>query len=60
MKFATFKQVDGIWFGHKLSARTLQGESSLSTTVLSFSEVSFNNSDVTEDTFTQRRLEQGL
>ncbi len=60
MKFATFKQVDGIWFGHKLSARTLQGQTTLSTTVLSFSAVSFGNSDVTDETFTQRRLEQGL
>ncbi len=60
MKFASWKKVAGIWFAHKLSARTLQNGKPLSTTVLAFTRVSFDNPDVKDSDFNQRRLEQGL
>jgi hypothetical protein len=63
LKFLVFsgvKQVNGIWVAHKISAKTVQAKETLSTTVLSFADLSFGNADVVEGAFTQRRLEQGL
>ena len=60
IKFGDFKQLDGRWTAHKISARTVRGKKVESTTVIQFTEMSSGNSDVTADLFTQRRLEQGL
>jgi outer membrane lipoprotein-sorting protein len=60
MKFDKFAQIDGIWFAHKIMARTLQSGKPLSTTILAFSKVKFNDPRVKTEDFTQRRLEQGL
>lgn len=58
--FSGIKQVDGVWVAHKISAKTVQAKETLSTTVISFANMSFNNADVVDSAFTQRRLEQGL
>ena len=60
MKFDQLQQLSGIWVPQKISARTLQNGKPLSTTVLSFSDMSFDNPSVKADDFDQRRLEQGL
>lgn len=60
MKFAGIRKVSGIWVPHKIMARTIQGKKALSTTILAFSQVTFNSKQVTAKEFTQRRLEQGL
>ncbi len=60
MKFTKLENVDGIWFSHRILARTKQSKQTLSTTVIDWSEVKFNQGSVKDSDFTQRRLEQGL
>ncbi len=60
IQFKNIKQVDGLWTAHTIVARTTRGKSVESTTILQFSEMSYNNKDVTADLFVQSRLEQGL
>ncbi|MGM0578453.1 MAG: outer membrane lipoprotein-sorting protein [Myxococcota bacterium] len=60
MKFQKYRKVDGILVAHEISARTVQGDEVLSTTILTLSDLSFDNEEVSEADFTQRRLEQGL
>ena len=60
IQFKDIKKVDGLWTTHTIIARTTRGKSVESTTVLQFSEMSYNNADVTPDLFVQSRLEQGL
>lgn len=60
MKFEDIRPVDGILVAHKVSARTVSGKSPLSTTIITFSDLHFGDSSVSDGDFTQRRLEQGL
>ena len=60
MKFSKIKKVNGIWVAHKLMARTKQSKETLSTTVLTFSDMVFGDPSVKKDNFTQRSLEKGL
>lgn len=60
MKFEDVRLVDGIWTPHRLSAKTVSGGTAESTTVLTYSELQYNSPSVTENDFTQRRLEKGL
>ncbi len=60
MKFSKIRQVGGVWFAHKISARTTQAKKVLSTTVLSFAGVKMDDPSVKDADFTTRRLEQGL
>lgn len=60
IQFEDVKQVGGAWTAHTIKARTARGKSIESTTILSFTELSYDNADVTPDLFTQSRLEQGL
>ena len=60
IQFKNIKKIDDLWTTHTIIARTTRGKSVESTTVLQFSEMSYNNSDVTPDLFVQSRLEQGL
>lgn len=60
MKFSKVRQVGGVWFAHKISARTTQAKQVLSTTVLSFAGVKMDDPAVEDADFTTRRLEQGL
>ena len=60
IKFEDIKKLDGRWTAHKISARTMRGRTEQSRTVIQFTEMTSGNADVTDDLFTQRRLEQGL
>lgn len=60
IKFKDIKKVNDLWTTHTIVARTSRGKTVESTTILQFSEMSYNNSDVTPDLFVQSRLEQGL
>ena len=60
MKFAKYKKLGSLWFSHKISAQTRQGGKALSTTVLSFQNVKFDDAGITDSEFSQRRLERGL
>ena len=60
IQFKDIKKVDNLWTAHTIVARTTRGKSVESTTILQFSEMSYNNADVTPDLFVQSRLEQGL
>jgi outer membrane lipoprotein-sorting protein len=60
MKFDEVQQIDGIWVSNKLVVRTMRGSEMESETTLQFSAVKFNQASVTDQIFTERRLEQGL
>ena len=60
IQFKNIKKVDGLWTTHTIMARTTRGKTVESTTILQFSEMSYNNEDVTPNLFVQSRLEQGL
>jgi outer membrane lipoprotein-sorting protein len=60
MKFDEFQQIDGIWVSNKLVVRTMRGNELESETVLQFSAVKFNQPSVSDEVFSERRLEQGL
>ena len=59
IKFADIRSVDSVWIAHKISARTVRNKKVQSTTVLSFSEFLINQSDVTDELFTQKKLQAG-
>lgn len=60
MRFANFKQINGVWIAHKISARTKQSGKTLSTTVLRFSNMKLDDPSVSDADFSQRRLEKGI
>ena len=60
VKFEEIKDVNGILVPHKLSARTVRGKKVESTTVLHFTELSYDNADISDDNFSQRQLEKGI
>ena len=60
IKFSDVKLVGGEWTPHKITARTRKGRKTESTTVLQFLDLVADSADVTEDLFSQRRLEKGL
>ena len=60
IQFKDIEKIDGLWFAKTIVARTKKGKQVESTTLLKFSQVSFNNKEVTPDLFQQSRLEQGL
>ena len=60
IQFKDIKKVNDLWTTHTIVAQTKRGKSIESTTILQFSELSYNNADVTPDIFVQSRLEQGL
>jgi hypothetical protein len=60
MKFEDVQQIDGIWVSNKLVVRTMRGSEMESETVLQWSAVKFNDPAVSEQVFSERRLEQGL
>lgn len=59
-KFSEFQQINGIWVPHRVVVRTVKDGSAVSSSTLEFSNVAFDQEDVTESDFTERRLEQGL
>ncbi len=58
-KFEDIRQVDGFWVPHKILVRTVQSGDVVSQSIVQMSDVRFG-ADMTDDDFTQRRLEQGL
>jgi outer membrane lipoprotein-sorting protein len=60
IRFDEIRQVDGVWIAHKLSARTVRNKKVQSTTVLNFSQFDLNQDQVTDEMFTQKKLQQGL
>ena len=60
IQFKNIKQVDGLWTAHTIVARTTRGKSVESTTILQFSEMSYNNADVNESLFQLTKLESGF
>lgn len=61
IKFDDVKQLGEAWVPHKISARTVDKDGKPeSTTVLQFSELKHDDPAVTDELFTERRLEQGL
>lgn len=59
-KFGDVRSVNDIWVPHKVVVRTVKDGSAVSSSTLVFSEVAFDQEDVKESDFTERRLEQGL
>ena len=59
-RFDEIKQINGIWVPHSVVVRTVKGSEVQSTSTLTFSDVAFDQEDVTQDDFTERRLERGL
>jgi hypothetical protein len=60
MKFDDLRQIDGIWVANKLVVRTMNGSELESETLVQWSAVKFGQASVTDEVFSQRRLEQGL
>ncbi len=60
MKFEKVEKIDGIWAARRLVARTVRGKDVVSTTVLGFSELRFNDPEVSDQDFTIRALERGM
>ena len=59
-QFRNIQKIDGIWTALEIVARTVKGSEAVSTTVITLSDVKYNQPAVTETDFTERRLEQGL
>lgn len=59
IQFKQIKKIDGLWTPHTIIARTKKGKKTESTTILQFTEMAYNQAQVTEDLFTQSQLEQG-
>jgi hypothetical protein len=59
IKFDDIRSLDGVWVAHQVSARTVRNKKVESTTILSFSEFMLNQADVTDDLFTQKKLQEG-
>ena len=59
-KFSEIQQINGIWVPHKIVVRTVKDGEAESSSSLQFSGVAFDQPDVKESDFTERRLEQGL
>lgn len=59
-QFKDVKQVDGIWVAHQILVRTVRNGETESSSALVFTDLKFNQDTVTEDLFSERRLEQGL
>lgn len=53
------EQIDGIWTGTEIHMTTKKGKQTAHKTILTFSNVKYNQDSVNEDFFTIRRLEKG-
>lgn len=59
-KASDFRQIDGLWSPHRMQMRTVKGEALESETIIEISELTHTAPELTEDLFTQQRLERGL
>ena len=60
IKFSDIAQIDGIWIFKKMAVRTMRNNKVESQTLFLMSDVKFNQPAVSDEQFTQRRLEQGI
>jgi len=60
IKFEDLEKIGEAWVPRKISARTVKGGKPQSTTILQFTELAHDDPSVTDDLFTERRLEKGL
>jgi hypothetical protein len=60
LKMSDVRQVQGVWTAHQLEGRTLAQDKLLSRSVVQSAQVKYDDPAVTDDLFTERRLEQGL
>jgi len=60
IKVGDVRQVQGIWTAHQIEGRTMSGDKLLSSTVVRTLAVKYNDPSISDDLFTERRLEQGL
>lgn len=60
MKSSKFEKVDGIWIAKELAVRTVRNKRVESQTLMEIGSIKFNQAQVTDDQFTERRLEQGI
>lgn len=60
MKFTDIKKVDGIWVAMKILVRVVKGGNVESETSMITESIRFNQGDVKDSDFSQRRLEKGI
>lgn len=64
MKFSDFQQLpakDGkVWSAGRMEVRTMRGKNVESTTILTTDQLKFEDPSVTDDQFSERRLEKGI
>ncbi|MDD9942572.1 MAG: outer membrane lipoprotein-sorting protein [Myxococcales bacterium] len=60
IKFSSIAKIDGIWVAKKLAVQTRRNNKVESSTLMEISDIKFNQGSVTDELFSQRRLEQGL
>lgn len=59
LDISRLEEIDGVWTATQLDMRTVQGKETIHRTIMSFSNVRYNQG-LDESIFTQRRLEKGL
>ena len=59
LDIASLEEIDGVWTATELDMRTVEGKETIHRTIMSFSNVRYNQG-LDESIFTQRRLEKGL
>jgi len=59
-KASDIRQVNGVWTAHRNQMRTLDGTNLVSETLLEMLNVDNDAKDVSDNDFTQQRLEQGI
>jgi len=59
-QFKDIKKVDGLWIAHTIGVRTVRNGQVESSSALVFTSIAFDQEEVTADSFSERRLEQGL
>jgi len=60
LKFGNVEKIEGVWIVKRITAKTVRNKKVESTTVISMEEFKLNQDGVSEQDFTQSRLEQGL
>ena len=60
MKASEFTKIDGVWIAKRLAVRTVRNNKVESETLMEMANLKFNQPSITDDQFTERRLEQGL
>ena len=59
LDISRLQEIDGVWTATELDMRTVEGKETVHRTIMSFSNVRYNQG-LDDNLFTQRRLEKGL